>query len=132
MRSLREMAKMGATCIFIGSFNYSQKNRKGPFELIYVITYRDLCRLISPPHRPDMDCYKGGCHTPTFAMKVFKSLYNSLCLGMSNYVGEENGQNGCYMHFYSFVQEFHENRKRPWINNGYNLSLSMSFDIAPK
>ena len=70
------------------------------------ISYRDLCRLISPPDRPNMDCYRGGCHTSTFAMKALMNLYNPLCVGISNYIAKENGQNGCNMHVSRFAKEF--------------------------
>ena len=93
---------MDATSIFIGSLKDCKKMRRGP-ELIQIIPYRDLCRLISLPDRPNKDCYRVGCHSPIFAMKALMNLYNSLCVSMSNCIAKENGQNGCKMHFYRFA-----------------------------
>ena len=81
------------------------------FEIIDVISYRNLCRLMSPRDRPNMYSYGVGCHSLTFAMKAFMNLYNSLCVGMSDYIAKENGQNGCNMHFYRFALEFKKNTK---------------------
>ena len=80
-------------------------------ELINVISSRDLCRLMSPPDRPNMYCYGVGCHSLTFAMQAFMKLYNSLCVGMSEYIAKENGQNWCNMHFYRFALKFIKNAK---------------------
>ena len=93
---------MDATSIFIGSLKDCKKMTRGP-ELIQVIPYRDLCRLISLPDRPNKDCYRGGCQSPTFAMKAYMHLYNSLCVSVSKYIAKENGKNGCKMHFYRFA-----------------------------
>ena len=114
-------------CRFAEEF---QKIERG-LELIDVITYRDLCRLISSPDKPNMTCYRGGCHSSTFAMSALMNLCNSLCVGMSNYIAKGNGQNGRNMHFYRFAHEFQRKRKGPWINLCHNLSRSMSLDIAP-
>ena len=89
-----------------------QKIERSP-ELIDVITYRDLCRLISPPNEPNMDCYRVGCHSPTFAMEAFMTLSISLCVVMSNYIAKGNGQHGCNMHFSRFAEEFQKNREEP-------------------
>ena len=88
-----------------------QKNTKGGSELIDVISYRDLCRLMSPPDRPTMHCYRVGCHSLTFAMLAFMNLYVSLCVGMSKYIAKESDQNGCNMHFYRFAQGLQKNDK---------------------
>ena len=90
---------MYATCLFIGSLKDCKKMTRGP-ELIQVIPYRDLGRLVSRPDRPNKDCYRGGCHSQTFAMKAYMNLYNPLCVSMSEYIANENGQKGCKMHFY--------------------------------
>ena len=102
---------MDATCIFIGSLKNSQRIERG-FEFIDVKTYRDPCRSVSLPGGPNMDCYRSACHSLTFAMKAFMNLYNSRCVGMSNCIAKENGQNGCNMHFYRFVLKFKKIRKR--------------------
>ena len=101
---------MDATCIFIGSLWNSKKYERG-FELIDVISYRDLCRLITPPDKPNMYSYGVGCHSLTFAMQAFMNLYNSLCVGMSKDIAKESSQNGCNMHFYRFALEFRKNTK---------------------
>ena len=93
---------MDATCIFIESLKDSKKMTRGP-EIIHIIPYRDLCRLISLPDRPNKDCYRIGCHSSTFAMKAHMILYNSLCVSMAKYIAKENGQDGCKMHFYKFA-----------------------------
>ena len=102
---------MDAKCIFIGSLENSQRIERG-LEFIDVITYRDPCRLVSLPDRPNMDCYRSGCHSPIFAMKAYMNVYNSLCVGMSNCIAKENDQNGCNMHFYRFALKFKIKRKR--------------------
>ena len=42
---------MDASCIFVSSLEKFKENER-VLELIYVITYRDLCRLISPQIGP--------------------------------------------------------------------------------
>ena len=106
---------MDATCIFIGSLMGSQKIAKG-FEKMDVIIYRDLCCLMSPPDRSNMDCYRIGCYSPAFAIEIFMDLYNSICVGMSNDIAKGDDQHGCDMHFYKLAGEFHRNRKRLRIN----------------
>ena len=101
---------MDAKCIFMNSLEDSQRIERG-LEFIDVITYRDPCRLVSLPDRPNKDCYRGGRHSQTFAMKAYMNLYNSLCVGMSNCIAKENDQNGCNMHFYRFVQFFPKKSK---------------------
>ena len=103
---------MDATCILIASLKICKKIERS-LELIDVIPYRDVCRLISSPSKPNMDCSRVGCHSPTFAMKAFMNLYNSLCVIMSNYIAKGNGQHGCNMHFDRFVEEFQKNREEP-------------------
>ena len=93
---------MDAKCIFTSSLENSQRIERG-FEFIDVISYRDPCLLVSLPGGPNMDWYRNGCQSPTFAMKAYMNLYNSLCVGMSNCIAKENGQNGCKMHFYRFA-----------------------------
>ena len=88
---------MDVTCIFIASCKNFMRIESG-LGSITVITYRYLCRLISPPNRPNMDCYRVGRHSPIFAMKAFKKLYNFQCVVMSNYTAKENDQHGCNMH----------------------------------
>ena len=102
---------MDATCIFIGSLKNSQRIERG-LEFIDVITYRDPCRLVSLPDRPNMDCYRGRCQSPTFAMRAYMDLYNSLRVGMSNCIAKETRQNGRNMHFYRFALKFEKIRKR--------------------
>ena len=101
---------MDATCISIGSLENVEKIER-VLELIYVITYRDLCRSISPPDRPHMRCYRTGCQSPSFAVKALMNLYNSVCVVMSNYIAKENDQNGCNMHIDRSPQELQKNRK---------------------
>ena len=101
---------MDATCISIGSPENSQKIETG-LESIYTITSLDLCRLISSPDRPNMDCYRGGCRSPTFAMKAFMNLYKSLCVVVSNYIAKENDQNGGNMHVCRLAEGFQKNRR---------------------
>ena len=48
---------MDAKCIFIGSLKNSQRIERG-LEFIDVITYRNLCRLVSAPDRPNMDSHR--------------------------------------------------------------------------
>ena len=103
---------MDATCILIGSLKNFKKIERS-LELIDVITYRDLCRLISLPNKPNMDCYRDGCHSPTFAMEAVMSLYNSLCIVMTNYIAKGNSQHGCNMYFYGFAEEIQKNREEP-------------------
>ena len=50
---------MDATCIFVGSLRNSIKIERG-LELSDVITYRNLCRLVSAPDRPNMDSHRVG------------------------------------------------------------------------
>ena len=50
---------MDAICIFIGSLRSSKKIDWG-LELSDVINYRDLCRLVSAPDRPNMDSHRVG------------------------------------------------------------------------
>ena len=99
---------MDATCVFIGSLKDCLKMTGGP-ELIRIIHYRDLCRLILLPDGPNMDCYRIGCHSPSFARKAHMNLYNPLRVSMSNCIAKENGQNGCNMHFHRVAEEFPEN-----------------------
>ena len=75
------------------------------------MTYRDLCRLIASPDRPNMACYRVVRHSPTFGMKALMNLCNSLCVGMSSHIPKGDGQNVCNLHSDRFVQEFQENRK---------------------
>ena len=86
-------------------FTQEFQNIERGLELIDVISYRGLRRLISSPDRPNMDCYRVGCHSPTFAMKACMNLYNSLCVVMSNCIGKENGQHECNMHFCRIADE---------------------------
>jgi len=104
--------KHGCNMYFYRFAEEFQKIERSP-ELIDFATYRDLCRLISPPDRPNMDYYRVGCHSPTFAMKAFMNLYNSLCVVMSNYIAKGNGQHGYNMHFDRFAEEFQQNREEP-------------------
>ena len=82
-----------------------QKNRKKALEFINVVTYRDLCRLIARPDRPNMA-------SPTFGMKALMNLCNSLCVGMSSHIPKGDVQNVCNLHSDRFAQEFQENRKK--------------------
>ena len=127
----KELGQHGCNMHFIGSLWNSKKYERG-FEIIDVISYRNLCRLMSPRDRPNMYSYGVGCHSLTFAMKAFMNLYNSLCVGMSNCIAKENGQNWCNMHFYRFALKFKKIRKRLWINWCHILSRSMSLDVAPR
>ena len=102
---------MDAKCIFIGSLENSQRIERG-LEFIDVITYREPCLLVLLPGGPNKDWYRNGCQSPTFAMKIYMNVYNSLCVGMSNCIAKENGQNGCNMNFYRFALKFKIKRKR--------------------
>ena len=86
---------MDATCIFIKSLQKFKKIEKA-LEFMNVVTYRDLCRLISPPDRPNMA-------SPTFGMKALMNLCNSLCVGMSSHIPKGDVQNVCNLHSDRFV-----------------------------
>ena len=127
----KENGQHGCTMHFYRFADEFKKIEK-TFELIDVISSRDLCRLMSPPDRPNMYSYGVGCHSLTFVMKAYMNLYNSLCVGMSDYIAKESSQNGCNMHFYRFALKFKKIRKRLWINWCHILSRSMSLDVAPR
>ena len=99
---------------------------------IYIVDCAWSMSLEFAPHKPNVDCYRFGCHARIFPMKPLMNFYYSTCVVMSNYIAKGNGQHGCNMHFYRFAGEFQKNREEPWINLCHNLSRSMSLDIAPR